>query len=122
MRVLRVLIVEDEPLIALDLQDILQDAHHEVVGIANSMTTALTLAEAHVPFDVAIMDVDLADGSNGIKTAQRLRDEHNVASLFVSGRLTEENRAMAAEWRPVGFVCKPFLSSQILGALEKVRI
>lgn len=121
MRVLRVLIVEDEPLIAMDLQFILEDAHHIVVGIANSMTTALALADDHVPFDVAIMDVDLAGGSDGIETAGRLRDEHNVASLFVSGRLTEENRALAAEWRPVGFISKPFLDSQILDALKKVR-
>ena len=115
----RVLIVEDEPVIVLDLEDILEDAGHVIVGIAESMTRALELASVSLPFDVAIMDVDLSGGPDGIETARRLREEHNVPSLFVSGRMTEEARALAAEWRPLGFIGKPYLPEQVLRAIGR---
>lgn len=114
---MRVLIVEDEPVIVLDLMDILEDAGHIVVGVAESMERALELATASVPFDVAIMDVDLSGGPDGVETARRLREQHDVPSLFVSGRLTDESRALAAEWGPLGFIGKPFLPEQVLGAI-----
>ncbi|MBB3951037.1 response regulator [Aureimonas jatrophae] len=117
---LRVLIVEDEVLIALHLEGILEDAGHEVVGTAASSSAALDLARRSVPFDLAIMDVDLLDGPNGVETARRLREEHGVASLFVSGRLEEEVQAMGLAWKPLGFIGKPFMEAQIIEALERI--
>ena len=55
----RVLIVEDELLIALDLQDTLEDDGHEVVGIARDMATALSHAQ---DASVALVDLNLTDG------------------------------------------------------------
>ncbi|WP_182422211.1 response regulator [Aureimonas sp. ME7] len=120
MRHLRVLIVEDEPLIALDLQDILTDAGHTVVGTAGSMSEAMALAHDQRPFDLAIMDVDLADSFDGIETAQRLRQDFAVSSLFVSGPITAEQRALALRWNPIGFIPKPFLEEQIISALDAI--
>ncbi|KAB0676289.1 response regulator [Aureimonas leprariae] len=117
---LRILIVEDEPLIALDLQAILEDAGHEVVGFATDLHRALEVASAYVNLDLALMDVDLAGGVDGVETARRLREEHDVAALFVSGRLTDEVRARSAGSRPVGFVGKPFTDGQILLALANL--
>lgn len=71
---LRIMIVEDEMLLALDLEDMLLDAGYEVVGQAVDMPQALAVAEqAQGAVDLAIMDVNLARGSNGVETAGELR-------------------------------------------------
>lgn len=115
---LRVLIVEDETLIALHLVSILEDNGHAVIGIATTMASALDIARANPAIDLAVMDVDLAAGPDGVETARRLRQDHDVASLFVSATLTEEVRARAAAWHPVGFISKPFGEREIVRAIS----
>lgn len=115
---LRVMIVEDEMLLALDLEDMLIDAGHAVVGQASDMHQALALAEQlGGGIDVAIMDVNLARGTNGVETAAGLRERWNVPSLFVSGNLDETTRARAMQWQPVGFVGKPYSEREVLSSL-----
>lgn len=119
---LRVMIVEDEMLLALDLEDMLTDAGHDVVGQASDMSQALALAEklgGH--FDVAIMDVNLARGTNGVDTAAALRQRWDVPSLFVSGNLDERTRERAMEWQPIGFVGKPYSEREVLSSLGRIE-
>jgi DNA-binding NarL/FixJ family response regulator len=116
---LRVLIVEDEMLLALDLEDMLTDAGHSVVGQASDMPQAIALAEKmEGGIDVAIMDVNLARGSNGVETAAVLRQRWNIPSLFVSGNLDEDTRARASQWQPLGFVGKPYSEREVLTAIS----
>lgn len=116
---LRALVVEDDMLISLTLQDILEQAGHVVVGTATDMPEALRAAESEQA-DVAIMDVDLARGSNGVDTAKLLRKRYGIPSLFVSASLSDEVRARASLWSPVGFISKPFVEAEILKALRDV--
>jgi DNA-binding NarL/FixJ family response regulator len=116
---LRVLIVEDEMLLALDLEDMLTDAGHSVVGQASDMPQAIALAEKmEGGIDVAIMDVNLARGSNGVETAAVLRQRWNIPSLFVSGNLDEDTRTRASQWQPLGFVGKPYSEREVLTAIS----
>lgn len=118
---LRVMIVEDEMLLAMDLEDMLLDAGHTVVGQASDMPQALALAEkVGGSVDVAIMDVNLARGSNGVETAAALRQRWNIPSLFVSGNLDENTRAEAQRWHPIGFVGKPYSEREVLSLLIQV--
>ena len=112
-----VLIVEDEPLIAMDLQSIIEDADHEVAGIATRMSEAMEIA-SRKRLDVAIMDYNIAGSHDGVDVARRLREEHGVGSLFVSGNVDNRLRAIAAAWEPLGFIAKPFREEDILRALE----
>ena len=59
----------------------------------------------------------LARGSNGVETAAALRQRWNIPSLFVSGNLDEKTRAMALEWKPIGFVGKPYSEREVLAAI-----
>lgn len=114
----RVMIVEDEMLLAMDLEDMLVDAGHTVVGQATDMAQAIGVAEAvNGAIDVAIMDVNLARGSNGIEAAGALRQRWGIPSLFVSGNLDEATRALAQQWHPIGFVGKPYSEREVLGAI-----
>lgn len=120
---LRVMIVEDEMLLALDLEDMLLDAGHTVIGQASDMPQAIALAEkVGGGVDVAIMDVNLARGTNGVETAAALRQRWNIPSLFVSGNLDERTRAEAQQWQPIGFVGKPYSEREVLSSLMQVAI
>lgn len=120
---LRVMIVEDEMLLALDLEDILLDAGYTVIGQASDMPQAIALAEeVNGSVDVAIMDVNLARGTNGVETAAALRQRWNIPSLFVSGNLDERTRAEAQQWHPIGFVGKPYSEREVLSSLMQVTI
>lgn len=119
MTALRVMIVEDEMLLALDLEDMLLDAGYTVVGQASDMPQALAIAESmDGGIDVAIMDINLARGSNGVETAAALRQRWNIPSLFVSGNLDERTRQMAMQWQPIGFVGKPYSERELLTVMS----
>lgn len=112
----RIMIVEDEFLIAMDLEDALSEAGFEVVGIATDTDAALALAR-DTKVDAAIMDVNLARGTCGIDTARRLRAELDIPSLFVSAQINEKLRSVAADARPLGFVTKPYMPDEIVAKL-----
>lgn len=116
-----IMIVEDELLLAMDLEDLLTIAGHRVAGQASDTRQAIELAEqAGEQIDVAIMDINLARGSNGVETAAILRQRWNIPSLFVSGNLDEKTRAKALEWEPVGFVGKPYSEREVLAAIAAI--
>ena len=123
MTALRVMIVEDEMLLALDLEDMLLDAGYTVVGQASDMPQALAIAESmDGGIDVAIMDINLARGSNGVETAAALRQRWNIPSLFVSGNLDERTRQMAMQWQPIGFVGKPYSEREVLTVIRTAAV
>lgn len=88
----RILIVEDEMLVAANLEAVLQDLGYEPVGIAPDTETALLLAERKP--DLALVDVNLRDGRTGPLIAERLASDHGVAVLFVTAnpRMVEDSR------------------------------
>jgi CheY-like chemotaxis protein len=79
---LRILIVEDEMLVAMNIEDMLLDLGHEVAGIAGRLAPALTLA-ADAEIDAAILDVNLA-GEQSFPIADLL-DTRGIPFLFATG-------------------------------------
>jgi two-component system, response regulator PdtaR len=67
---MRILIVEDEVLIAWMLAECLECAGHEVIGPAAAMAEALALCEAAAPPELAVLDINLRGGSNGVDVAR----------------------------------------------------
>lgn len=112
----RIMIVEDEDLIALDIQEILEEASHIVVGRASNMADAVELAARTKP-DIAILDVNLKGDGNGMDTAEALGSQHDMRVLFLTGRSDFLVRAMAMETEPLGYVDKPYQPADILKAV-----
>lgn len=79
---LRVFIVEDEPILAMNAEDMLNELGHEVTAIATRLDTALVLAE-HSEFNLAILDINLA-GSKSFEVADILRKK-GIPFIFTSG-------------------------------------
>jgi two-component system, response regulator PdtaR len=113
---LRVVVVEDEPFVRLDIELALETAGHQVVGAADSADAAVELAQTQRP-DVMIMDVRLHGARDGIDAAIEIWRRFGIRSVFASANLDSELRARAAAANPLGFVDKPFMSSTLVAAL-----
>lgn len=113
---LRILIVEDEFLIALELESLLQDIGHDVVGIAASSAEAVTLAKQLSP-EIAFVDVHLADGLTGIDVARSLSDEHQVTVLFMTANAKRIPEDFAGAR---GVIAKPYTERGVKEALAYV--
>lgn len=113
---LRILVVEDEFLIALELESLLQDAGHDVVGIAASFQEAISLAEALRP-DLAFVDIHLADGLTGVEIARTLSDQHRVTVLFMTANAKRIPEDFAGAR---GVIAKPYTEHGVKEALAYV--
>ena len=91
------LVAEDEALIALVLELELRGAGHQVLGPAATPEEALALVEETRP-ELALIDIDLEDGGDGVALARTLRDRHGVPSLFVSGQAPDALAAGTRRW------------------------
>ena len=114
---MRILIVEDEALIAMVLADSLEDGGHEVVGPAATMAEALALCEAAPP-ELAVLDVNLGDGSNGVDVARALLERWGVPSIFASAQMMEARRARDIA---LGQIRKPYGAETVLRSVEVAR-
>jgi two-component system, response regulator PdtaR len=113
---LRILIVEDEFLIALELESLLQDAGHNVVGIAASSDEAVALGRELSP-DLAFVDIHLADGLTGIDVARELSDQHGVTVLFMTANAKRIPEDFAGAR---GVIAKPYTERGVKEALAYV--
>lgn len=110
---MRLLIVEDEPFIAADLESLTTELGHQVVGVADSKAMALDLARREHP-DAALLDLKLSDGFTGSEIAQVLRADLHLPFAFVTGNTeTLPDGAFGA----VAVVAKPFTDDQVRSAI-----
>jgi DNA-directed RNA polymerase specialized sigma24 family protein len=100
-----VLIIEDEPVIALDLAGIVSQAGHHVVGTATTRDDAVRLARARRP-GVVLADIQLGDGSSGIDAAADIQRSMDVPVIFVTAY--PERLLTGAGGEPTYLVTKPF--------------
>ena len=114
---LRIVVVEDEIFIRLDLMTHLGAAGHMVVGTADCADEALKTVERERP-DVVLMDVRLAGERDGIDAALEIWRRFAIRSLFVSANLDSAARARAAAANPIGFLEKPFTRANLLAAVS----
>jgi CheY-like chemotaxis protein len=101
----RVLIIEDEPLIAMHIESIVEDMGHATVGIATTHAEAVELGGATAP-DLILADIQLADGSSGIDAVNELLAEFHVPVIFITAY--PERLLTGERPEPTYFVTKPF--------------
>ena len=79
----RILIIEDEALVAMELRFVLEDLGHKVVGVASTSKSAQNLAREN-EVDLALVDIHLSDGPTGISLGRELGQEMGVTVLFMT--------------------------------------
>lgn len=111
----RVLIVEDDALIGLDLLDQLSEAGHEVIGPATNSRQALDLILASA-VDLAILDVNLGNGTTSEPVAFALRERH-IPFVTVSGYSSNQHPEV---FRYAPLLVKPIEISELTGLLARL--
>jgi two-component system, response regulator PdtaR len=113
---MRILIVEDELLIALNTQADLEAAGHTVTGIAMTSREAFRLAESGRP-DLVLMDVRLAEG-NGVEAAQAIHAHLGISSLFAT---SYSEKPASAGNAAIGCLRKPYDQRSLVQSIQIVE-
>jgi len=113
-RIERLLIVEDEPLLAFDTEHFLAGEGFAIVATLDTVAGAMRAIEEGGEIDLVLVDVNLSDGS-GIEVA-RTAQSRGMAVLFVTGRCPGEARALAA-----GCLAKPYPQRDLLAAIDAIE-
>jgi two-component system, cell cycle sensor histidine kinase and response regulator CckA len=115
----RILIVEDERLIAIDLQRRLTRLGYTVVALAASGVDAIQMALTLRP-DVVLMDVRLQGGMDGVEAARRIRASGAIPVVFMTAYVDEETTQRIRDTSPWGYLHKPFTVQVVQAMLDQV--
>jgi CheY-like chemotaxis protein len=111
----RVLVVEDDRVVARDIQHQLTRIGHTVVGVTPLGEDAVRLALESHP-DLVLMDIRLEGDLDGVDAAQQIRDRGQVPVVFLTAYADDETLRRARVTDPFGYLLKPFEDSQLRSA------
>jgi len=114
----RIMIVEDDYLVAAQMTDSLGDAGFEVTAIATSAEEAIAIARRE-KISFAIMDVRLAGKRDGIDCALELFTQHGIRCIFATAHADPQVKARAEPARPLGWVQKPYSMASLIANVRK---
>lgn len=106
----RVLIIEDEPIIALDLENLVTELGHEVVGVAASRKEAVAMAFAEKP-GLVLADINLGQGGSGIDAVSDILSSFDIPVIFITAY--PEKLLTGERPEPTYLVAKPFLPETV---------
>ncbi|MBN1432650.1 MAG: response regulator [Methanomicrobiaceae archaeon] len=121
----KILVVEDEVMVAMTLEDTLEALGYEVVGTADNGGDAVRLAIEKEP-DLILMDIRIRGDIDGIEAAERIAETLDIPVVFLTAHSDEQTLMRALKTQPYGFLIKPFrereLYSNIEMAIHKHRV
>lgn len=117
MSAVKVLVVEDESIVALDIQHRLRAMGYDVVGLALTGPEALELVERTSP-DLVLMDIRLKGPLTGIETAEQLRSRRDLPVIYLTAYTDQATLERARISEPFGYVVKPFEDRELSITIE----
>ncbi|WP_304517286.1 LytR/AlgR family response regulator transcription factor [Cecembia rubra] len=114
---IKILIVEDELVIAEDLKDTLEDLGYEVCGIAISAREALAMIEEKSP-DLALLDIQIKGGKDGIALGAEINEQYHLPFIILTSHADRQTIDRAKTVNPYGYLVKPFNEKEILAGIE----
>jgi len=114
----RIMIVEDDHFIALEMESAFQDAGFDVVGVGTSAEEAIQLAADHRP-QLAVMDIRLNGVRDGIDAAIDLFSLFQIRCVFATAHQTAEIRQRAEPAKPLAWVPKPYTMPSLIEVVRK---
>ncbi len=113
----RVLVVEDESIVALDMKNRLSSLGYTVTGIAATGLEAVEKTRSTNP-DIILMDIKLRGDMDGLRAADLVHEERDVPIIFITAFADERTLARAKETEAFGYVLKPFQEREVLISIE----
>ncbi len=124
MKDIKVLIVENEMIVAMMIKLKLAKMGYCVAGVVSTGEDAIHMVKEKLP-DLVLMDIWLKGDMDGVEAAMRIRRGHNVPIVFLTGDSSQQLRNRAELTNPSGFLYKPFMDEEleymIRSALDKHR-
>ena len=117
MSKIRVLIVEDEPVVAATLRRMLIKLDYDVVGSATTYELALYDLERLMP-DVVLLDICLEGAKSGVDVAEHMHNNHRIPFIYLTALADQDTLAKAKRTEPAGYILKPFDENDIRVNLE----
>ena len=111
-----VLIIEDEPLIAMDIEDLVTSLGHRVLGIARTQREAVRMASERKP-QLVLSDIQLADGSSGIDAVNDILRQFDVPVIFITA--FPERLLTGERPEPAFLITKPFSPEMVKGVISQ---
>lgn len=114
---IRVLLVEDDPIIATDIEMTLELENFKVVEIAHSAMKAID-ALARLELDFAVLDINLGKGDTGIDVAKVIQASYDIPYIFLTSFSDKATLEAAQECSPYGYLVKPFQEATLLSTIS----
>jgi CheY-like chemotaxis protein len=113
----RILIVEDEGIIAKDIQSTLNRSGYSVIGIASSGEEAIKKAMEIHP-DLVLMDIVLEGAMDGVEAAEHIRDHFDIPVVYLTAYSDDTTLQRAKITEPFGYILKPFQEKELYTTIE----
>ena len=113
----RILIVEDEPIIATDIEMTLEDLGYEVIGIEDNAIDALKLIEKQRP-DLVLLDINLEGDADGVMLAQDINEQFKIPFVYLTSNADNLTINRVKRTKPAGFILKPFNEKDLKSNIE----
>lgn len=117
MEKLNIFIVEDESIVAKDIQNSLTKLGYNVVGFANNGKDAIDKITELMP-DLVLMDIMIKGGLTGIEVSEKIKEKMNVPVIFLTAYADEGTLARAKITEPYGYILKPFKEIDLHSTIE----
>jgi PAS domain S-box-containing protein len=117
MHNVKVLVVEDETIVAMDIKNRLENLKYIVTGTASSGEDGIILAAQTCP-DIVLMDIMMGENMDGVETAEKIRSRFGIPVIYLTAYADEKTLSRAKITKPFGYILKPFEEMELNAAIE----
>ena len=117
----RILVIEDELIVAEDICTMLEKLDYDVLGIAMNYTEGLAMLEEDLP-DLVLADISLGGNKDGIDLGIEIRKKYNMPIVFLTSHADKTTVERAKQVKPDGYLVKPFDQSDLYTSIEMALV
>lgn len=117
VRTVNILIVEDDAIIAMDMEQVLSRKGYKVIGILDKGEKVLPFVVENLP-DIILMDINIKGNINGVDVAKKLLDDLDMRVIYVTAYSDLNMREKASLTSPIGYLIKPVRESELVEMIE----
>lgn len=117
---MNVLIVEDEGIVAMDIEEKLSSLHYNIVGIANNYVGAFEIIEEE-SIDLVLLDINIRGDKNGFDIATTLNREYSIPFVFLTAYSSNQFIEKVKKVNAYGYVLKPYRIGDLISSIEIAR-
>lgn len=117
MKSLNIVILEDEPIIAMDLKDFCEEMGHKVISVCYNLEHALIEVEHNHP-NFALVDIRIGHQDDGIVFGQKMSEDFGIPFIYITSFFDEQTLQTAKETYPTGYLVKPISMGGLSAAIQ----